>query len=875
MDTIKAKRIAKKVAKNGFWIISDVFFLGLKVVGTLALIAVTTAVVYACFFLYYVKNDLATGLEINPNDFTMSQSSIICYIDPETGREIEMVTVQSAEFRRWANYDEFPAHLINAVVAIEDHRFWNHQGVDWYRTAGAFMNMFLSMRDTFGGSTITQQLIKNLTLEDDATVQRKLQEIFRALEYERQYSKEEILEMYLNLVYFGHGCYGIGAAAKYYFDKEVDQLTLPEAAAIISITNNPSRFSPYLNREDNKERQEVILNRMYELGYIKTEQELRQAIRSVLHFQRGVDDEAEQVIYTWFQEAVMRDVVSDLVAQKGISEQAARRLLFTGGLRIIATIDPNMQAIVDEVYENTENLPNVTGSVQQLQSGIIITDPYTGEVKALSGGVGVKTRNMLLNRATQTRRPPGSAIKPISVYAPALDYALLTPDSIYNDNPGVQLLGTTWLPRNASRSYSGLITVRTALRNSVNTVAAMVLDQLTPSVSYSFMRDILGFNLSPADADYAPLAAGQLTHGATVREMASAFTMFPNSGVRVELRTYSMIYDNDGEILLDNSAPKEMSAISDVTAYWMTDMLIEAVVSGTGGSANLGRHMPTAGKTGTSSDSKDRWFVGYTPYYLAAVWTGFDTPAEMRSSGNPAAQIWKMIMEPIHANLETRAFNRPDNVYLAPITTEWELEIVTYTIIGVDANGNIIFERSVQSTIGAEVTENAPVIAGFRLIGQSYGSIEVTADPSRNIIRFIYEAVGVEPSPDPSPDPPLETPTPPTEIPPTATPPPVVADFVVTFVNWDGTVLLTATVASGGSASPPANPSRPGHTFTGWSGSYTNVTSNLTLTATFSADSTPTPPTPTPTPPPTCSDPCNCDPCQCDPCTNVHSGTPP
>jgi penicillin-binding protein 1A len=627
------------------------------------------------------------------------------------------------------------------------------------------------MRDTFGGSTITQQLIKNLTHEDDVTVQRKLQEIFRALEYERQYNKEEILELYLNLVYFGHGCYGIGAAAKYYFDKEVSQLTLPEAAAIISITNNPSRFSPYANREANKERQEIVLHRMYELGYIATEQELRQAVRSVLNFQRGVDDVAEQVIYTWFEEAIMRDVVNDLVNHLGISEQIARRRLFSGGLSIIATIDPEMQAIVDEIYQYPANLPNVTGSAQQLQSSVIVADPYTGEIKALSGGVGVKTRNMLLNRATQTRRPPGSAIKPISIYAPALDRGMLTPESMYNDSPDVELLGTTWLPRNANRRYSGLISVRTALRNSVNTVAAMVLDQLTPSTSFSFMRDILGFRLSPVDEDYAPLAAGQLTYGATTREMASAFTMFPNSGKRTELRTYSIIYDHDGEILFDNSAPREIDAIRDVTAFWMTDMLIDAVVSGTGGSANLGQRMPTAGKTGTSSDSKDRWFVGFTPYYLAAVWTGFDTPARMDSSGNPAAQIWKMIMEPVHEDLDTRDFNRPADVSLAPVTNIWEMETATYTILGVDIDGNVLYERTVESTIGAEVTENAPYIEDFTVIGQSFGAVQVTADSSRNIIRFVYEWIYAEPEPEPEPDPTLPPEVPP-EAPPTPSPEP-------------------------------------------------------------------------------------------------------
>ncbi|MDR2599079.1 MAG: PBP1A family penicillin-binding protein [Oscillospiraceae bacterium] len=774
MDTVKAKRIAKKTAKHTFWIASDVFFLGLKIVGAFALIAVAAVAIYTCFFLYYLNNEIATGFEIDSRDFTMARSSVISYIDSHTGREIELVTIQSTEFRRWASYDEFPDHLINALISIEDHRFFSHQGVDWYRTAGAFMNMFLGMRDTFGGSTITQQVIKNLTHEDDATVQRKLQEIFRALEYEKQFNKEEILELYLNLVYFGHGTYGIGAAAYYYFNKEVSELTLPEAASIISITNNPSRFSPYANRESNKERQEIILRRMYELGYIRTEQELNQALRSVLHFQRGIDDNAEQVIYTWFEEAVMRDVVSDLVTRLGYSEQVARRLLHSGGLRIIATIDPTMQAIVDEIYQNPENLPEVTGNTQQrLQSGVILADPYTGEIKALVGGVGVKTRNMLLSRATQTRRPPGSAIKPIAAYAPALEYGMLTPDTIYNDSADIELSGTTWLPRNASRRYQGEVSVRYALRHSINTVAAMVVDQLTPRSSFLFMRDVLRFNLDPQDENYAPLAAGQLTWGATVREMASAYTMFPNDGVRVELRTYSMIYNYNGEILLDNTAPIENVAINDVTAFWMTDMLRDVVLHGTGGSASLGAHMPVAGKTGTTTNSEDRWFVGFTPYYLAAVWTGFDTPVEMVSSGNPAAQIWRMIMDPIHADLETKSFNTPRDVELQPVINPWEFVTAFYTVRAVDVHGEILFEDVIRSTVGAEVIEDAPEILGYVLQGQAFGAITLTADSNRNIILFIYMSEEEYYAPPPDPDQPEDPydPLDPNSINPNDTPP--------------------------------------------------------------------------------------------------------
>ncbi|MCL2124970.1 MAG: PBP1A family penicillin-binding protein [Oscillospiraceae bacterium] len=731
---VKAKRIVKKTAKTGAWAISDIVFLIIKTMGTLFLIAITTGILFSCIFLMYVKANLTTGLEVDPADFSMSLSSVIYYTDPATNRPKELVTLQSTEFRRWVNYDEIPEHMINALVAIEDHRFYNHHGVDWYRTAGAFMNMFLSMRDTFGGSTITQQLIKNLTNEDDVTIQRKLQEIFRAIEYERQYSKEEILELYLNLVYFGHGCYGIGAAANYYFGKDASQLTLAESAAIIGITNNPSLYSPYADREANKERQEDIIYRMYELGYIVSEQEYNRSINERLNFKRGDDTAVEQVVYTWFEEAVIRDVIQDMIDKMGYSETYAKMWLYNRGLKIYATIDPNIQDIVDNVYTDVDSLPAITGSSQQVQSGIIIADPYTGEVKALSGGVGNKTRNMLLNRATMTRRPPGSSLKPISAYAPAMDKGILTSGTLYEDSEYVTLSGTTWMPKNSDRGYSGIVDVRTAIRMSLNTIPAVVIDQLTPSVSYRFLRDVLGFNLHPADEDYAPLAAGQLTNGATVREMASAFTMFPNNGERVELHTYSVVYDADNNVFLDNGTVSNR-AISEETAYWMTDLLRDAATNGTGYEANLG-FMPTAGKTGTSTDSEDRWFVGFTPYYVCAVWTGYDMPATMRVNGNPAAQIWKRIMSPIHEGLESKPFYEQGSYYIPPVQGVSRIE---YTVRCADAEGEVLREDTGYDIANRKVTKQAPEIEGYVLVSEPSMTISLSVDPSRNVILFVYE----------------------------------------------------------------------------------------------------------------------------------------
>jgi len=735
--TKKTKRIVKKVAKNGAWAISDIFFTALKALGTAFLILLTTGAVFACIFIVYLRTNISTGLDINPADIDMAESSVIFTLDPETGEEIELVTLQWVEFRHTVSFDQIPEHLIQALVAIEDHRYFRHNGVDWYRTVGAFMNMFLSMRNTFGGSTITQQLIKNLTHDDDTTVQRKLQEIFRAIDFERQYSKEEILEMYLNVVYFGHGRLGIGAAAQFYFGKEVSELTLAESAAIIGITNNPSRFSPYANRTANKERQEIILRRMHELGYID-DIELIRAINEPLNFQRGEDEAFEFIVYTWFEETIIRDVIRDLQLRKGYNETWARRRLYTGGLRIHATIDLEMQAIVDEIYQNPENLPRVTGSSQPLQSSIIVADPHTGAIRALSGGTGVKTRNMLLNRATMTRRPPGSALKPLSVFAPAMEFGFISPNTRYNDSADVTLTGTTWMPRNANRSYSGIVDVRTALRRSLNTVPAIILDEMGPPMAYSFLRDALGFNLNSADEDYAPLAAGQLTNGATVREMTSGFTTFANGGQRVELRSYYRIYLPNGDIYLDN-VTQSISVMSANNANLMTSMLIDAVSNGTGGAANIGGGMPTAGKTGTSTDSQDRWFIGYTPHLIAGVWTGYDRPTRMTSQSNPAAQIFRMVMAPIHANLENTRF--PEGV-ITNRPVSGGVEPASYTVRLLDIMGQTILEETRQGILGRTLTISAPPLQYYDFVGETSVTLTLTNDPSRNLAVFVYRWTG-------------------------------------------------------------------------------------------------------------------------------------
>lgn len=659
MDKNKAQKAAQTAAGKTAVTFGSVMHVVLKVLVTILLIGITTSLLFVCIFAYYVKTSLSDDLGISLDDMSLNLASTIYYTD-ESGANQELATFHGKENRVWVDYENIPKAMTYAAVSIEDKRFYEHHGVDWYRTFGAFMNMFVTMRDDFGGSTITQQLIKNLTKEDDITVQRKLLEIFRALEFERKYTKDEIMEWYLNVIYLGQSCNGVGTAAQTYFGKDVWELSTAECASVIAITNNPSKYDPYISKANNKERQELILSQMYKYNYI-TYDEYKAAMAEDLVFKRSEEDDTPMTINSYYVETVIADVTKDLMEAKGIDFATATDLLQNGGYQIYSCIDPKIQAIMDTVYEDTANFPSSKSSKgQSIQSSAVLLDPYTGEVKALVGGVGKKEANLILNRATDTQRPPGSSIKPIAIYAPAVDQGLITPSTLVNDADGetIKLSGTAWYPRNASGGYRGIITIQTALTGSINTVSAQILDKLTPAVSYKYLTERLGVvSAIEADRDYAPLALGQLTNGITVREMAQAYDAFVNDGVFTYARTYTKVTDSEGNVILDNPA-ETIVAFKANTAWTMSYMLSIAASQGTGYESALS-NMTFAGKTGSSSNYCDRWFVGFTPYYVCAVWTGYDTPEYMRVNGNPAAQIWKKIMEPVHDGLERKAFKTP------------------------------------------------------------------------------------------------------------------------------------------------------------------------------------------------------------------------
>ena len=655
----KKLETAGKAADTAVSTVVGAVGLAAKIVVTVLLVILTTTLLLACVFAFYVKTCLTEDIDISLSDYQLSESSII-YCETEPGVYKELATLHGVENRIWVDLEDIPDYLVKALVAIEDHRFYTHKGVDWYRTVGAMFTLLTGGDDSFGGSTITQQLIKNVTGNKEVTVQRKLIEIFQALEFEKKYDKDEILEWYLNAVYFGEGCDGIYTAAEKYFGKEPSELTLAESASIAGIVNLPTYYSPFYSEENNKERQETVLRRMYELGFISYD-EYKQAKDEELVFTRSENEVATQEIYSYYVEAVIADVTEDLMEQKGISESAARQLLYNGGYRVYSCLDHYIQECVDNVYLDVENFPKPSYTSQQLQSAMVIMDPYTGEVKAMSGGVGEKTGNLVLNRATDALRAPGSSFKPLAVYAPAIELGLITPSTLVNDAPReeVEMSQDQWYPKNSDWKYRGYMDIATAVRLSINTVAAQVLDKLGLDASTNFLKNKLGItSLVADDYNYASLALGELTNGISVLEMTQAYCAFDNAGIFTEARTYTKVTDAAGNLILDNQ-PKTHVAMKSSTATNITDMLYSAANYGTGREAVFSGQA-IAGKTGTSSYNWNRWFAGYTPYYVGVVWTGFDQPEQINIYGNPAAQVWRRVMQQVHAGLEYKSFPAAD-----------------------------------------------------------------------------------------------------------------------------------------------------------------------------------------------------------------------
>ncbi len=585
----------------------------------------------------------------------------------------EYVRLSLGDFYAYTPISDMPDCLKNAAVAIEDHRFYEHSGVDVLRTARAAANTLLHFENEFGASTITQQLIKNLSGDNERTALRKIREIFRAVRIEESHTKDEILELYLNIIPLGDRCVGVGAAAKHYFGKSVGALTPAEAASLIAITNAPARYNPRTHPDENRARRDVILGEMYAYGYLSGdayEEAVAMPVRSVA---TGVQ-EGEPL--SWYAETVIEDLTRDLMQTMDMSREAASALIYGGGLSVYTLVDREAQGLLESIF--SEEVPRG----EDFTYAMTLLSPKNGDLLAIIGNDGEKQGDRLLNYASGVKLPPGSALKPLSVYAPALEEGVITWSSIYDDTPVTyNKSGSHIWPHNANRRFDGLCTAAEALALSKNTVAVRILQDLGIETSYDYLTEKFGLHdiirhatdkngKSVTDMCEAPLALGQLSYGVTLRDLTAAYTAFADGGSYHASRSYFLAVDQDGRALIEKPETST-PVLSRENAAVMTEMLRGVTAYGTGRTLNSAKTLPLVGKTGTAGNGEQRFFIGYTPHYLAGVYCGIPTSL-LEGTGRFRGHtlLFDRVMNALHAALppfeRTRDFIRPYGLRYLP-----------------------------------------------------------------------------------------------------------------------------------------------------------------------------------------------------------------
>ena len=600
------------------------------------------------------------------------QTSIIYRKETESSEYTEYMRLHGETNRIWVSLDDIPKNMKNAIIALEDKRFNDHNGVDWIRTIGVFVK---PSNYGQGGSTITQQLIKNLTDEKDVTYVRKFKEILTALNLEKNYEKDEILETYLNTLYLGEGCYGIKTAAEVYFGKEVEDLNLAECATLACITKEPGTYDPLMNPENNADRRKYCLDNMLAEGYIN-KSEYVEALNCDLVFSNDPDFvsqivdateiEKTEKVQSYYVDHIINQLIEDFQTEYDLSYIQAWKKVYYGGLRIYSAEDTEIQDLVERVYENRESFPAVYGSYgEKVQSSMTIMD-YRGRIVAIVGGCDEKTEDRCLNRASQSPRQPGSTIKPLSVYTYALDTNQITWGTRVLDYPGTRRNGRLW-PTNygGSTGSGGYVTTQYALMKSLNTVPYRILELISIEKAYDFMKNKLHFTTlvdGIDDYDYSPLCVGGMNRGLTSLETTAAFAIYGSGGKYYKPYPYFKVTNSDGSIVyFDNTNPEGEQVISADTAEVMNRMMQTVITRGTGMGYGV-NNFQTFSKTGTTSNNYDRWFAGGTPYYVSAVWYGYDkNKAISTSATNPAGQIFKHIYDEIHENLPEKEFEYPNS----------------------------------------------------------------------------------------------------------------------------------------------------------------------------------------------------------------------
>lgn len=681
------------------------------------------------------------------NDIDIMPLGYASFLYDDHGNQIRKLAAPDSN-RLPVSIDQIPEDLQHAVVAIEDERFYEHNGIDVRGILRAGVRALTSGNISEGASTITQQLLKNnvfTTWTSESTwlekFTRKFQEQYLAIQVEEKIKdKNVILENYLNTINLGAGAYGVQAASRQYFNKDVWDLNLSECATLAGITQNPSKFNPIENPKDNAKRKKEVLQHMLEQTYItqaQYDEALNDDVYSRIQEAQAETSGSRNKVYTYFEDELTDQIINDLMNIKGYTKAQARNLLYSGGLKIMTTQDPNIQAILDEEYANPENYPAYTqyaldfaltvtdpdgnevnyskemmklffqnedpgfdllfdspeegqsyvdrykqsilsnGSeviaervsfAPQPQSSMSVIDQHTGYVKAIVGGRGEKTASLTLNRATDTTRQPGSTFKIVSTYAPALNEKGMSLATAYEDKEYFYPDGSP--VNNASRTYSGWTTIRRAIQNSINTIAVQCLEDVTPELALKYL-DNFGFTtLSHGETDASgnvytdanlSTALGGITNGVTNVELCAAYAAIANNGNYIKPIYYTQILDHNGNVLIDNNSASR-SVIKESTAWLLTSAMEDVVQQGTGTACQLD-NMAVAGKTGTTDAFNDLWFVGYTPYYTCAVWSGYDNNEKLpEDARNFHKGLWRKVMNRIHQGLEYKEFERPASV---------------------------------------------------------------------------------------------------------------------------------------------------------------------------------------------------------------------
>ena len=669
---------------------------------TICFVALFIAGISLSIYIFTLASE-PTGIDLKAK--SLNQTSFIYIKDDKTGEFKEYQTLYSTENRIWVDNQDIPQAMKDAVVAIEDKRFYDHSGVDWARTLSAVVNLATG-EDTYGGSTITQQLIKNITDDNEVSINRKLREICKALKLEDAYTKDQILEAYLNGVNFGNNCQGVESAAQLYFDKSIKDCSIAECAAIAGITQNPSLWNPLVYPENNKERREIVINEMYDQGKI-TKSEYEEAMKesadmTFVGFQNTQeDDDDDDYVQNWYIDQVFYDLREDLALYYNISEEAASEKLYTEGLKIYCAMDEKMQSYMEEAAQSIDKTYD-----SELQIGSVLMG-FDGRVIATVGSSKKKTQALEWDRATHSKLQPGSSIKPVIVYPYAIDNKMLYYSSVVKDEPinnwkdqNGQLVSG---PNNAYPGNKGDMVLPDATEWSSNATAGQTMNIIGgPSVAYEQAVTKMGFkSLSEQDTqNTGALSMGGMNGGVSVREMAAAYNYLGNGGLYYEPYTYYYVTDSEDNIIIDNREAIPKQAYSAETASIMNRLLSYNVTNSAHTNAQYSRisGWDIIGKTGTTDEDQDSWFCGLSPYATMATWCGFDQPASI-SNTSTSARFFSNVMGKYLEGKEQKEYNLSPNLVEAQYNPYNGLIVTTDSPMG--------------KYIGYYTEDNMPAMGGY------------------------------------------------------------------------------------------------------------------------------------------------------------------